>query len=781
MKILTGFVLLLVFLSSSYAQPTITTNAPTQTSLCAGGNVVIQYTTTGTFNFGCSFIAQLSDNWGNFTSPVDIGSMPFNTGIIMGTIPSSTPFGFNYRVRVVSTDPVVIGSTSPLPPIVITSTAITATITANPPGPVCNGDSVTLWATPNQSYFWSTGDTTQTIYVTESGSYNVTVTNYITGCEVSSTPVDVIVNPLPVVHLGNDTTLCEGQLLMLDAGPGFINYDWNNGQESTEQVWADTTGTWFVQVIDHNGCRSGDTINIIVYPNPVVNLGPDTSICGSSVLLAADPGYVSYSWNSGLSLNPSLLVTQTGLYDVLVTDVHHCKGRDSVFVEINQLPVVELGSDISICGNSVILNAGTGFTTYNWNNGQGANHNFFATETGTYSVVVTDNNGCTGFDSVSVTLFSLPYIDLGPDNDTSLCNGHSVLLDAGPGFLYYNWNNGLATTEQVTTDTAGTWFVQVTDANGCMSGDTIKVRMYPNPVINLGTDTSICGSIILSASGYVSYNWNNGLSLNPALLVTQTGFYDILVTDAHHCKGRDTIFVEINPGPVVELGSDISICGNSVILNAGTGYASYDWNNGQGIHHNYTATETGTYSVVVTDTNGCTGFDSVRVTLFPLPDVDLGPDMVIDSGSVVTLTVESGYAAYLWNNGSSSASVLFNSTDSVPGVYVYTVYVTDTNGCFNSDEIKITVLSKSFVEELTMPVVKIFPVPFTDRFMVTGLRQQGGYSLLMTDVSGRVIPCLYKQTDQGFTVIPEKMIPGTYILYLVRKGTMAFLSKVIAH
>ena len=161
---------------------TITTSAPLQTSLCAGGNIVVEYQTTGTFSFGCTFTAQLSDAWGNFNTPVDIGTVPINTGIIMGTIPINTTFGINYRVRVVSDNPVVIGTESPNPPIVIASSAVSATIITNPGTEICDGDSVNLWVTPNASYYWSTGETTQSINVTVSNTYNVTVTNYITGC-----------------------------------------------------------------------------------------------------------------------------------------------------------------------------------------------------------------------------------------------------------------------------------------------------------------------------------------------------------------------------------------------------------------------------------------------------------------------------------------------------------------------------------------------------------------------------------------------------------------------
>ena len=96
---------LLLFLFKILSAQTITTSSITQTSVCAGGSLVINFTTTGTFNTGNVFTAELSNSTGSFTSPVSIGSTPLNTGIILGQIPSNTPFGINYRVRVVSGNP----------------------------------------------------------------------------------------------------------------------------------------------------------------------------------------------------------------------------------------------------------------------------------------------------------------------------------------------------------------------------------------------------------------------------------------------------------------------------------------------------------------------------------------------------------------------------------------------------------------------------------------------------------------------------------------------------
>jgi len=479
---------------------TITTSAPLQTSLCAGGNIVVEYQTTGTFSFGCTFTAQLSDAWGNFNTPVDIGSVPINTGIIMGTIPINTTFGINYRVRVVSDNPVVIGTESPNPPIVIASSAVSATIITNPGTEICDGDSVNLWVTPNASYYWSTGETTQSINVTVSNTYNVTVTNYITGCEVSSTPVTIIVDTLPVIDIGSDTSFCAGNSTILDAGSGFASYSWNNGLSNSQTLQVNSTGTWFVSVTDDKGCSNSDTINIVVNPNPVVNLGSDTIFCGTHIFLNAGNGFSYYNWNNGLSFNPVLDVVQTGNYFVIVTDQNQCTASDTVNVSVNQPPLINLGNDLIVCGNSAILNAGSGFVAYNWNNGLGLEQFLPVIQSGTYTINITSANGCHGYDTINVNLYQLPDVNLG--SDINLLTTDSIILDAGNGYVNYSWSNGSASqTIQINgwdySSGIYTFSVTVIDSVGCFNTDQInitvinssgikennfgKISVYPNP------------------------------------------------------------------------------------------------------------------------------------------------------------------------------------------------------------------------------------------------------------------------------------------------------------
>jgi hypothetical protein len=178
-------VVLFSFAEKMQAQ-TVTCDSVLQTSTCAGGNVIIPFSVSSNFNFGNVFTAQLSDMWGSFANPVNIGSIPwFTNGIIFATIPANANFGFLYRVRIIASSPSDTSNASPNT-IIITQVAQLNDIVSNPGDSACPGDTIALTAlNPGASYAWSTGDTTQSIQVTQPGVYNVTTTDFL-NCQSST-------------------------------------------------------------------------------------------------------------------------------------------------------------------------------------------------------------------------------------------------------------------------------------------------------------------------------------------------------------------------------------------------------------------------------------------------------------------------------------------------------------------------------------------------------------------------------------------------------------------
>jgi hypothetical protein len=159
--------------------PTVTCDTVIQTSTCAGGNVIVPFTVTGgNFSFGNTFTAQLSNAFGQFTAPVNIGSLFWiGSGVIFATIPPNTNFGFFYRIRVIASNPSDTSNASPNP-VFVTQVAQLNQIVATPHDYVCPGDTITLTAINiANSYSWSTGDTTMSIQVTQPGIYSVSTTD----------------------------------------------------------------------------------------------------------------------------------------------------------------------------------------------------------------------------------------------------------------------------------------------------------------------------------------------------------------------------------------------------------------------------------------------------------------------------------------------------------------------------------------------------------------------------------------------------------------------------
>jgi hypothetical protein len=201
---------------------------------------------------------------------------------------------------------------------------------------------------------------------------------------------------------------------------------------------------------------------------------PDKNICqGSVTTLDAGCAFTSFLWNTGATTQT--ITASAGTYSVIVTDANGFSYTLQYQINFLAGPSINLGADISICqGQTATLNPGSGFTSYLWST-TATTSSIVVGTSGTYSVIVTDNNGCTGSDQINIIVNPLPVVNLGPD--VFVCNGNSALLDAGVGFASYQWSN-LATTQTIDAG-LGNYSVTVTDNNGCVGTDNISVLVSP--------------------------------------------------------------------------------------------------------------------------------------------------------------------------------------------------------------------------------------------------------------------------------------------------------------
>jgi gliding motility-associated-like protein len=472
----------------------------------------------------------------------------------------------------------------------------------------------------------------------------------------------------------------------------------------------------------------------------VVDAGVDQTVCdGVQVTLTAS-GAQSYVWDNGVTDGVAFTpAVGTTTYTVTGTDANGCVNTDQVDVTVNPLPVVNAGVDQTVCDGDQVTLSGSGAQTYVWDNGITDGVAYTPTlGTTTYTVTGTDANGCFNTDQVDVTVNPLPVVNAGVDQ--TVCDGVQVTLTAS-GAQTYVWDNGVTDGVAFTPSVGTTTYtVTGTDANGCVNTDQVDVTVNPLPSVNAGVDQTVCDGdqVTLTGSGAQSYVWTGGITDGIAFTpVLGTTTYTVTGTDANGCVNTDDVDVTVNPNPTPLIDGDTQYCtGSTATIGTTVPFAGYDWS----------TTETtptidvtsGSYTVTVTDGNGCqgtspafaviengvivydvtmticdgetavihgnnetvagvysqtyilpTGCDSlVNVTLIvnPLPPVNAGLDQTVCDGVQVTLS-GSGAQSYTWDNGITDGIAF---TPSV-GTTTYTVTGTDANGCVNTDQVDVTV------------------------------------------------------------------------------------------
>ena len=380
---------------------------------------------------------------------------------------------------------------------------------------ICLGDTAVLQANtgPGFSYQWYRNgialpnQTTETFDTTIAGAYQVRIVQ--DGCAWLSEPFDVIVRNNPNPQVIGDVVVCVGDTATIDAGDGYSNYLWSNG-DTTQVIMTPVIGTYTVTVTNEFGCTGTDLTQVSNLSTPSVTIGGMFDFCvGDSSTINVSPFFTDVQWNTG-SIDNSITVLDPGFYSVTVTGSNGCSGRDTVEVIENPLPMPEISGVTAICsGQSAELDAGDGYIGYKWNVGP-VNQILTVTSTGTYYVTVTDQNGCKGVDSITVVENAQPIPEI--TGDLTFCAVDGNLLDAGGGYDQYLWSNG-DTTQNVTVFASGTYMVTVTTAAGCTGTDELSVTAFPSPDPDIQGDLAFCegeSGVLNAGFGFTTYAWNDG-------------------------------------------------------------------------------------------------------------------------------------------------------------------------------------------------------------------------------------------------------------------------------
>ncbi|HLP19798.1 MAG TPA: PKD domain-containing protein [Chitinophagales bacterium] len=593
------------------------------------------------------------------------------------------------------------------------------------------------------SYSWSFGDGNTAIQQSPVhtyaavGSYQVRlIIATAEGCADTLQQL-INVNPLPVINIPNDTTICPFTSVQLYSGGG-VSYQWSpptglNNPTGANPVATPTPPnaiTYTVVVTDANQCINTDSVRISFHAIPQVNAGPDTSVCLNpgnfqpSVQLNAT-GAATYVWTPTTGLNnpnianPVSTPTANTKYVVTGTDVNGCSITDSVnvFVLDPALNVVVQPS-VTICEGDTtgiaVVSQGQS-TTYSWSpnqyisNASELSPYFYPRDTTLY--IITISNYCyTKSDSVLIIVWPLPQLALNPLD--SICITESIQLQAYDAQTYlWDANPTLSATnipDPVATPTVTTtYYVTGTSALGCVARDTTQILVYFPSVLTITPQVPyVClgTPVQLNVTGAYTYQWRPDPTLsatniaNPIANPTDTTMYFVDAVNIHGCASSDSVTLNVQfPVTAVTLPLFDGCQGQPVQLQASGGFY-YEWTPPTGLNNPFVndpfAMPDTTTAYVITVSNDCFSDSAVTlVIVHPLPVVDAGPDTTIWRDTNAQLRGFTNETNHFWNPSTWLDDPYNLNTNAQPQqTMYYELFAIDQYGCLSIDSVLITVI-----------------------------------------------------------------------------------------
>lgn len=549
------------------------------------------------------------------------------------------------------------------------------------------------------------------------------------GCQLMDS-VTLKVNPLPQVSAGGNKTICFGSNVQIGGnatlGTAPYSYTWTPGAglSNTSQpivgAFPSATTKYYVTVTDQNGCQAFDSVLVRVNPLPVIPTLADQKICpGTSVQIggivtSGTPPY-TYLWSPSTNLNNPAVATplasplSTTIYTLTVTDANGCQSSatQNVIVLTPPTPTISADSTTVYCAtDSALISTGAGYAYYLWSNGKTSPS--IVAGPGTYSVIVTDGNGCTGTSSkLTIVQATPPPPEIsGPLSECPNATGTYISHDSGIAAYDWTLSGGGTITGGQSTNTlsinwqqTGPWTLELKETmarGGCIRDTTITITvdnvLHPQITSKDGRTTICTGDTIalVAASGYSTYQWSSG-ETTPTITVTRSGDYSVAVTNSAGCAGASnpfhvTVMPDSVPHPVLTSPSNVICAGDSIELKTTQSYASYAWSSGATTPSIFVSSA-GKYSVTVANSAGCTGISSpLSFTVQPKPPLQLtarGATTFCD-GDSVTLVATAGYHYAWWNGVTKLADT--TATISVKATGAYQVTAVNNAGCDSTSE-----------------------------------------------------------------------------------------------
>ena len=725
--------------------PTATTTVTVNSYPVANAGPDVQVCSGASVTLGVAPAGGVTYSW---TPPLALSNPAISNPVFSAVNPGNTTLSYPYALAATSNN-----CTSYDTAIVTLYPPIDNSFTVNPTT-VCVGDNALITYTGTNSagatYTWNfaggtvvsgAGQGPYTVNWAVAGNPSVTLSVNENSCTAPQSSVAVTVNAIPVANAGPDVSFCSGATANLGSAPvGGVTYSWSPVLGLSSSTVSNPTITGvnpgatsltqnYTVTATENGCTASDVVAVTMYA-PIVttfSINP-ASVCinantvitytgtnsagatytwgfaGANIVSGAGQGPYTVNWSIAGNPNVTLNVIENGCPGIATSQV----------VNVGNPPVADAGADQTVCsGGTVQLGAAAvGVVTYSWSpvadlsNANIAQPSFSLSNTTsaaqnlTYTVIANDN-GCTAFDQVIVTVNPPAVIAITPSGPLEFCAGGSVTLSLATPYSTYLWSDG-SSTAQITESASGTFAVSVADASGCQSiGTPVTVIVDPNPTVSLVQKTdeqcygSGDGSLTVAAGAGTSpftFTWSTVPAQNTSAITSLVaGPYSVTVTDSKNCTVSDQYVIA--PGPffalILDSVTNVSCFGLSdgaayMSVDSGTAPFSYLWSNGNTalINNNLIA---GSYALTATDAHGCKVSDSAIITQ-PIAFVVTVPDtLIMKFGDHMNLPVDvnpTGTYTYQWTRETTlSCGNCADPVSYTPQTTTYTVTVTDISGC----------------------------------------------------------------------------------------------------
>ena len=603
----------------------------------------------------------------------------------------------------------------------------------------CQGESTTLIATEGYTYLWDNNLPSQSISVSEGGTYTVTVTDDNNCSNSASVTVNMLALPAIPSLTPTDNTSCADPngAITVDSPVGLgFTYSINGADFQTETVFTDLhPGDYIITVMDENGCVNNASVNVGAVGNTVDAVASANTPCaGEPLVLTAETGTSAaifdwtgpngYSSNEQNPTRDNANDNMSGQYTLTVTNPEtHCSAASNVIVTVNSpnTGIVNIYGVTTLClGDSTELivtpTGGNGEFSYVWNTGDTTtNISLNPVESATYIVSTTAVVGdCSASTETSVNVIVNPLPDANISGITAFCEDDVQKLTAAEGIAYH-WSNN-STTQSIYVFESGTYSVTVTDINNCSNSDSVSVELLPLPSTPTltPTDNSSCtvpnGAITVDSpigAGFTYSIDDIDYQAETTFNGLDAGNYIVIVFNEYGCASAGSVSVGQIGNMVDATASANTPCaGETLVLAAetNTSAATFTWagpdsfisNEQNPIRENANEEMNGQYILTVTNSvTHCSMTDTVLVSVISpnTGTITIIGDTVFCQGDSTELSItvsdNNGNLSYLWDTGETTTTVSANPSQST----TYTVTTTATlDGCSTSAETSVNVI-----------------------------------------------------------------------------------------